>query len=146
MLDTIERFRSGLLRFAAAQGAAGKYHETITIAFMLLVCERTAEAVDQSWDQFATRNPDLLAWNPSILDRYYRADTLASDHARASFVCPDCEEGCLTGASEPAHGISPEGGAARLIRGFVEPLIGRQLARTWVREECLAACQHTQPI
>lgn len=109
-LDAIERFRSGLLRFAAAQGAAGKYHETITIAFMLLVCERTAEAVDQSLDQFATCNPDLRAWTPSILDRYYRADTLAPHHARASFVCPDREEGRLTGASELAHGSRPRVG------------------------------------
>lgn len=89
LLAAIERFRTGVLRLAAAQGAAGKYHETMTIAFMLLVYERTAGAADESWDQFAERNPDLLAWNPSILDRYYRAETLASDRARAMFVCPD---------------------------------------------------------
>lgn len=32
---------------------------------------------------------DLLAWQPSILDRYYRAETLDSDRARRTFVMPD---------------------------------------------------------
>lgn len=89
LLTAIEQFRSGLLRVAAARGAGAKYHETMTIAFMLLIYERAAGAGEESWDQFAGRNSDLLAWNPSILDRYYRPETLASDRARARFVCPD---------------------------------------------------------
>lgn len=89
LLKALEQFRGGILRFAAARGAAAKYHETITIAFMLLVHERVYEASNESWDEFAARNADLLAWNPSILDRFYHAETLASVRARRSFVWPD---------------------------------------------------------
>jgi hypothetical protein len=43
------------------------------------------------WDEFALRHPDLLAWSPSILDRYYRQETLKSERARREFVAPDGE-------------------------------------------------------
>lgn len=29
------------------------------------------------WSAFGAANPDLLAWKPSILERYYTAPTLA---------------------------------------------------------------------
>lgn len=89
LLTALEQFRAGLLRFAAAQHAAAKYHETITIAFLLLVHDRASGRPDDSWEQFAARNADLLAWNPSSLDRYDHPETLASDRARRSFVWPD---------------------------------------------------------
>jgi hypothetical protein len=89
LLTALERFRRGLVRFAEARGASTKYHETITIAFLLLVHERAHHAPEESWDQFAARSADLLAWNPSILDRYYHPETLASERARRSFVWPD---------------------------------------------------------
>lgn len=38
---------------------------------------------------FAERYPELLAWKPSILDRYYTTETLTSDRARRTFVMPD---------------------------------------------------------
>src|SRR5262245_40884612 len=37
------RFRTALLRFATAAGAAAKYHETLTWAYLALVHERMAE-------------------------------------------------------------------------------------------------------
>ena len=40
-------------------------------------------------EAFAAANMDLLSSRPSILDRYYRAGTLASERARRSFVLPD---------------------------------------------------------
>jgi hypothetical protein len=92
----LERFRTGLRRFAEAQGAAQKYHETITTAYVLLINERLEDGGrDLDWEAFATRHADLLAWPPSILDRYYRPETLASDLARRAFVMPDrLEPGC----------------------------------------------------
>ena len=42
-----------------------------------------------SFEEFATKNPDLLQWRPSALDRYYRNETLGSDLARRTFVRPD---------------------------------------------------------
>jgi hypothetical protein len=42
-----------------------------------------------TWESFAAANADLLTWQPSVLDRYYRPETLASDLARRAFVWPD---------------------------------------------------------
>jgi hypothetical protein len=88
--EAMARFTVALKRFAAARGKPELYHDTITVAYMLLINERL-EAVGRgaSWDDFARRNADLLAWRPSALDRYYTSDTLWSERARRSFVMPD---------------------------------------------------------
>lgn len=88
--EALVRFTRALRAFAAAQGKPNLYHETITVAFMLIIAERTAEAdAAMNWDEFAARNVDLLVWKPSVLERYYRSETLWSDRARRSFVMPD---------------------------------------------------------
>jgi hypothetical protein len=87
--QALERFTSGLKRFAAAQGKPQLYHETITVAYVLLINERVDRDAGSTWRQFAAANADLLAWNPSILDRYYTPETLWSDRARRTFVMPD---------------------------------------------------------
>jgi hypothetical protein len=97
-LEAIARFGDGLRRFAAAQGKATLYHETVTWAFLLLIRERQARAPAAGWAEFAAGNPDLLAWRPSALARYYRDETLASDLARRVFVLPDRVDG---GAAPP---------------------------------------------
>jgi hypothetical protein len=90
VLDVLARFGAGLRALAAAAGKPGLYHETITWAFVLLVNERRAGAGTEDWEAFAQRNPDLLAWKPSVLEhRYYNEATLWSDRARAMFVMPD---------------------------------------------------------
>jgi hypothetical protein len=83
------RFAEGLKRFATAQGKPGLYHETVTVAYFLLIHERMAEASESTFDAFAARHPELLGWKPSILDRYYDAATLGSERARRVFVMPD---------------------------------------------------------
>ena len=86
----LARFSEGLRRFAAALGKAGLYHETITWAYLLLIRERMERGGPaQNWEDFAARNADLLAWKPSILDAYYRTETLQSELARRVFVLPD---------------------------------------------------------
>jgi hypothetical protein len=88
--EALTRFSGALKRFALARGKPGLYHETITVAFVLLINERLDGAdSDETWSEFADRNPDLLTWRPSVLDRYYRPDTIASDRARRTFVLPD---------------------------------------------------------
>ena len=86
--DALERFKSGLKRFALAQGKPNLYHETITVAYVLLINERIDRSNTWGWDRFAAANPDLLQWKPSILDRYYDPETLASERARRVFVMP----------------------------------------------------------
>lgn len=89
-LDAAAKFSATLRRFAAAQGKPDLYHETITTAFLLIIHERLYGADPaQTWTEFCAANPDLLVWKPSVLDRYYHRDTLASDRARRCFVLPD---------------------------------------------------------
>jgi hypothetical protein len=89
-LEALARFADGLRRFATANGHPGLYHETITWAFLLLIRERMERGeAGGTWDGFAQANPDLLSWKPSILDRYYRPETLGSEVARRVFVMPD---------------------------------------------------------
>jgi hypothetical protein len=83
-------FSTTLRRFALARGKPDLYHETITTAYMLLINERLAtDDRDLTWVEFAERHFDLLSWRPSILDRYYREETLWSELARRAFVMPD---------------------------------------------------------
>jgi hypothetical protein len=89
MTDALGRFADALKRFAAAKGAVGLYHETITWAYLFLVAERVARTPGVNWDAFAAANPDLLSWKPSLLERYYTSETLKSDLARRTFLMPD---------------------------------------------------------
>jgi hypothetical protein len=94
----LARFSAGLRRYAAALGKAERYHETITVAYLLLVHERRRR--HERFAGFRRRNPDLFSRSPCILERYYRPQTLASERARAGFVLPDA----------PASGSSASGG------------------------------------
>jgi hypothetical protein len=89
MPAALAEFRTAIKRFADAKGATGLYHETITWAFLLLIAERQARDLPETWEAFAAANPDLLVWKPSILERYYSKELLASDLARRTFVMPD---------------------------------------------------------
>ena len=90
LLEAIERFTTALRRFASHHGAAEKYHETITWAYLLLIHERMQrDGKGSGWEAFRIANPDLFAWKPSILERYYAPQTLASAVARKIFVLPD---------------------------------------------------------
>jgi hypothetical protein len=89
-LEAIARFSNALRVYAAAQGKPGRYHETITWAYLLLVNERIhLDPSHATWQQFAAAHPDLLDWKNSILRSYYRQETLASPLARRIFLMPD---------------------------------------------------------
>ncbi|MGE0865186.1 MAG: hypothetical protein AB7P34_14920 [Vicinamibacterales bacterium] len=89
MPAAIGEFSEAIRRFAAAKGAHGLYHETITWAFLLIISERQVRQPAATWDDFSRANADLLSWKPSVLDRYYSKELLKSDVARRSFVMPD---------------------------------------------------------
>ena len=90
VLEAMARFSATLKRFAAAQGKAERYHETITWAYLLMVRERMARSGRPlSWVEFAAANPDLLRYKDGVLKKYYRDETLASEVARGTFVFPD---------------------------------------------------------
>jgi hypothetical protein len=85
----IDRFREAIRGFAEANGAGRKYHETITVVYMLAIAERLADSRTLNWPDFAARNPDLFERTPSIVERYYSRAMLDSERARATFVMPD---------------------------------------------------------
>jgi hypothetical protein len=89
LADAARRVTAGLQRLAAAHGGPERYHATITWAFLLLVHERQQASPAGTWEAFAAAHPDLLTWQPSVLDRYYRPATLQSPRARQGFVMPD---------------------------------------------------------
>lgn len=89
MPDALGHFSGALQRFAVAKGRPGLYHETITWAYVLIIAERLARRPAATWAEFAAANGDLLTWKPSLLDRYYAAETLWSEVARRTFVMPD---------------------------------------------------------
>ena len=88
MPQALGEFTAAIKRFAAAKGANGLYHQTITWAFLLLIAERQARRPAETWEVFAAANPDLLCWKPSVLEKYYSSEVLKSELARRVFVMP----------------------------------------------------------
>jgi hypothetical protein len=82
-------FRRMLRRFAEANGAAAKYHETITWAYLVIIAERmTARSYASSLELLAD-HPDLLDHRGGALARHYDvAELIGSPLARLSFVLP----------------------------------------------------------
>lgn len=99
--EALGRFCRGLRRFAESQGAPDLYHETITVAYVLVINERLDGHRHLDWDGFAAAHPDLLAWKPSLLDRLYAPGTLASARASRVFVMPDGSRPAATADPTP---------------------------------------------
>ena len=90
LAEAIDSFKQSLGLFLDRVGEHGKYHETITVAFMLIVADRM-ECLQEchTWDDFQTGNPDLFNSSRSVLLEYYSSSTLSLDESRTSFVLPD---------------------------------------------------------
>ena len=86
LLTALPRFSEAIRRYATSLGAAAKYHETITWAFLFLIHERMQRGPQPTFQSFADANPDLFT---DILNTLYRPETLASELARGTFVLPD---------------------------------------------------------
>ncbi len=84
------RYRTGLRRFAAANGAHGKYHETITWAYLALIGERMYGRGYASSARAARRRTTTCSTTVrGALARCYDVASLtASPVARAVFVLP----------------------------------------------------------
>jgi len=92
-----DRMREALLGFLAHLGVdGGKYHETMTRAWILAVAHFMAESAPcASAAAFMAANPRLL--DTKIMLTHYSAEVLFSPAARASHVQPDIQ-------SIPEHG------------------------------------------
>jgi hypothetical protein len=81
------RYAQALRAMAAAAGHPEAFNLTVTIAFLAVIGERLAGGETQDFAQFAAANPDLL--DKRVLERWYRAERLASPMARRQFLMPD---------------------------------------------------------
>jgi hypothetical protein len=82
-------FRAMLKRFADSVGATGKYHETITWAYLAIIAERMQARTYATSFELLADHPDLLDHRGGALARHYDlADLLASPVARVTFVLP----------------------------------------------------------
>jgi hypothetical protein len=78
---------SAIRHLAAEHGAADKYHETLTLAWMHLVAVHRERWPARTFEEFIGRNPELL--DSHLLDEHYGSDVLWRDDARAAWTEPD---------------------------------------------------------
>ena len=75
-------------RFAVANGASSRYHDTLTRFWVRLVGHAMENAPEaRSIDELLARFPFLLDKN--LPYRHWRGETFNSDQARAGWVVPD---------------------------------------------------------
>lgn len=94
--EAIRRFADTLRRLTSSLNNEGKYHETITWFFMILIAERQAATQATTWEEFATANHDLLDDSKTLLESHYSPGRLWSDQARQQFLMPDAGMSKLT--------------------------------------------------
>ncbi len=83
-----ERISDSIRNFAAHNGAAQKYHHTITIAWLRMVEHASKSLPPQAtFEELLVACPALIEKN--TLREYYSSALLDSDAARAAFVEPD---------------------------------------------------------
>jgi hypothetical protein len=63
------------------------YHDTITVAFVRIISARVI--VDEPFDAYRARNPDLFDRALGVLHCYYTKDRLNSLEAKELFLEPD---------------------------------------------------------
>ena len=85
--DALAAYCAALKGMARRAGNPGAYHETITVAFLSLIAERSAAGQYADFEAFIGDNPDLM--DKAILERWYTPARLLSDIARKTFVMPD---------------------------------------------------------
>jgi len=87
--QALARFSDALRRLTRSLGAPGKYHETISWFFMILIAERRAGAAADDWQVFEANNQDLITNARLCLTRHYSKSRLNSADARQQFLLPD---------------------------------------------------------
>ena len=89
LAEAIEQFTNALRRLTRKLGVPGKYHETISWFYLLLIEERRSVSTRNDWFAFRRANNDLFCRDDNIIERYYSKELISSDRAKQSFVLPD---------------------------------------------------------
>jgi hypothetical protein len=88
--EATRRIEQAIRRYAEHNGIGQKYHQTITLAWMMLVAAaRRATPHAASFDEFAELHAELLA--VKNLNNYYTPERLANPEARMGWLEPDLE-------------------------------------------------------
>ena len=87
--EASQKMAESVRRFARHHGATGKYHETITQAWMHLVWKAMESDPNPAADfeTFAAAHPGLL--EVKAIYKYYSGELLSTSLAREEFVAPD---------------------------------------------------------
>lgn len=88
--QALARIRSGIQTLNAANGVHDGYHETVTVAFTMLIADamsRTDALSLTTSDSFVDAHPELAMKN--LLLHHYSRERINSDAARRTFVAPD---------------------------------------------------------
>jgi hypothetical protein len=83
-------FRRHLQTYVVKAGAEGKYHETITWAYLVLLNEELSlrSSPAEAFDTMIKRRPDLLDHRNGAIARCYSKSQLDSPDARSVFLLP----------------------------------------------------------
>src|SRR5271168_4369133 len=84
--EAISEFSISIRRLATSYGKAERYHETITQAYMYIIHEQMVMQTANYWQDFSSANRELLQNGKTVLEQYYRPETLTSDLARMKYV------------------------------------------------------------
>lgn len=95
LTEAIDRFTSALKRLTLELGVPGKYHDTITWFFMLIIAQRRIGNVSADWQNFKEKKP-----GSSLARRQHPESLLQQGNARqrrgATIVCITGQTGSLT--------------------------------------------------
>ncbi|HEY0938852.1 MAG TPA: hypothetical protein VGE08_02040 [Steroidobacter sp.] len=85
-----QQFRYHLQRYVASVGAEGKYHETVTWAYLVLLNEERClrSPPGESFEAMIQRRADLLDHRNGAIMRCYSKSQLDSPEARRVFMLP----------------------------------------------------------
>jgi hypothetical protein len=87
-IDEAGEVMSAAIRHVARlHGAEGKYHETLTRAWLHFVALHAQRWGSDSFETFLERNPDLL--DTRLILHFYSRELILSEHARAALTAPD---------------------------------------------------------
>ncbi|MGO9801831.1 MAG: hypothetical protein ACLPTM_16170 [Steroidobacteraceae bacterium] len=85
--ETVLHYSRALRAMTLKAGKPEAFHQTLTIAFLSLIAERMAGGATGDFAVFAHAHPELL--EKSAVARCYRAERLASEAARRTFLLPE---------------------------------------------------------
>lgn len=89
--EAATRCGNAIRRYAGHLGATGKYHVTLTRAFMYIIADLRRSHPADDWQSFIAACPDLVTRPKALVARHYSEEVLGSDKARTGFIEPDRE-------------------------------------------------------